>query len=202
MYNALFDVTFQNAQNFSHCVSLDEFRRKSTIFAWNTEDLPGSQVQINHNASISLSFKMSTPTTAVLGITSLRGIIKVPLDNVIRMWVDEGAQRCRACWKPLTLAGRNRNRKFNDHVLKHVSLTVCGICYLTGCTEHITRHCRNFHRQKTRCFPHAYLGRFVIHPNLLEPFIKFSRGRGMTDRRQTSERRLLTRNFQVHLSPR
>ena len=129
-------------------------------------------------------------------------IINVPLDNVIRMWVDEGAQRCRACWKPLTLAGRNRNRKFNDHVLKHVSLTVCGICYLTGCTEHITHHCRNFHRQKTRCFPHAYLGRFVIHPNLLEPFIKFSRGRGMTDRRQTSERRLLTRNFQVHLSPR
>ena len=46
-------------------VSLDEFWRKSTIFAWNREDLHGSQVQINHNVGISLSFKMSTATTAV-----------------------------------------------------------------------------------------------------------------------------------------
>ena len=64
-YNALFDVAFQNAQNASHSVSLDEFRTKSTIFVWNTEDLPGSQVQINHYVGIALSFKMSTPTTAV-----------------------------------------------------------------------------------------------------------------------------------------
>ena len=64
-YNALFDVAFQNAQNASHGVSLTEFREKSTIFAWNTEDLPGSQVQKNHNVGISLSFKMSTPTTDV-----------------------------------------------------------------------------------------------------------------------------------------
>ena len=64
-YKALFGVAFQNAQNASHGVSLDEFRPKSTIFAWNTEDLLGSQVQINHNVGISLSFKMSTSTTAV-----------------------------------------------------------------------------------------------------------------------------------------
>ena len=64
-YNALFGVAFQNAQNASHGVSLTEFREKSTISAWNTEDLTGSQVQINHNSGISLSFKMSTATTAV-----------------------------------------------------------------------------------------------------------------------------------------
>ena len=39
-YNALFDVAFQNAQNASHGVWLTEFRESSTIFAWNTEDLP------------------------------------------------------------------------------------------------------------------------------------------------------------------
>ena len=64
-YNALFDVAFQNAQNASNGVSLTEFRERSTIFAWNTEDLPGSQVQKNHNVGISLSVKMSTPTTDV-----------------------------------------------------------------------------------------------------------------------------------------
>ena len=64
-YNALFDVAFQNAQNASHGVTLEEFRAKSTIFARNTEDLPGSQVQKNYNVGISLSFKMSTPTTEV-----------------------------------------------------------------------------------------------------------------------------------------
>ena len=64
-FNALIAVAFQNAQNASHGVSLTEFREKSTIFAQNTEDLPGSQVQKNHNVGISLSFKMSTPTTDV-----------------------------------------------------------------------------------------------------------------------------------------
>ena len=44
---------------------LTEFREKSTIFAWNTEDLPGSQEQKNHNVRISLSFKMLTSTTDV-----------------------------------------------------------------------------------------------------------------------------------------
>ena len=39
--------------------------KMSTIFAWNTEDLPGSQVPINHNVGISLSFKMSSPTASV-----------------------------------------------------------------------------------------------------------------------------------------
>mgnify|MGYP001794781039 FL=1 len=120
--------------------------------------------------------------------TSVLGVIKVPLDNVIRMWVDGGTQRCRACCKPITLAGVNKNRNFMEHVLKHVSLTVCGICYLTGCSEHVIRHCRNFHRQKTTCVPHAYMGRFVIHPDLLEPFIKFSRGRGLTDQQEASVR--------------
>ena len=64
-YNALFDVAFQNTQNASHGVTLEEFRTKSTIFAWNTEDLPGSQGQKNQNVGISLSFKMSTATTEV-----------------------------------------------------------------------------------------------------------------------------------------
>ena len=53
-YNTLFDIAFQNAQNASHGVSLTDFRERSTIFAWNTEDLPGSQVQKNHNVGISL----------------------------------------------------------------------------------------------------------------------------------------------------
>ena len=43
-YNALFNVAFRNAQNASHGLSLTEFRERSTIIAWNTEDLPGSQV--------------------------------------------------------------------------------------------------------------------------------------------------------------
>ena len=51
-YNTLFDIAFQNAQNASQGVSLTEFREKSTIFAWNTEDLPGSQVEKNHNVGI------------------------------------------------------------------------------------------------------------------------------------------------------
>ena len=64
-YNALFDIAFQNAQNSSHGVSLTEFRESLTIFASNTEDLlPGSQVQKNHNVGISLSFKISSATTA------------------------------------------------------------------------------------------------------------------------------------------
>ena len=53
-YNALFDVAHQNAQNASYGVPLTEFRERSTIFAWNTEDLPGSQLQENHNVGISL----------------------------------------------------------------------------------------------------------------------------------------------------
>ena len=64
-YKAMFDVALQNAQNASHGVSLTEFRERSTSFAWNTEDLSGSQVQKIHNVGISLSFKMSTPTTDV-----------------------------------------------------------------------------------------------------------------------------------------
>ena len=61
-YTALFDVAFQNTQNASHGVSLTEFREKSTIFAWNSEDLPGSQAKIIQNVGISL---LSSATTTV-----------------------------------------------------------------------------------------------------------------------------------------
>ena len=73
-------------------------------------------------------------------------------------------------------------------VLRHVSITVCGLCYLTGCTE----HCMRLHEQKNLHVPNALLGRFVVHPDLLEPFIAFSRGRGMTDEQEVSVRKAFT----------
>ena len=81
-----------------------------------------------------------------------------------------------------------------DHVLRHVSLTVCGLCYLTGCTEHVTRHCMRLHGQKNLPVPNALLGRFVVHPDLLESFIAFSRGRRMTDEQEVSVRKAFTGN--------
>ena len=80
-------------------------------------------------------------------------------------------------------------RNFMDHVSKHVSLTVCGVCYLTGCTEYAIRHCRNLHSQKTLHVPATYLGRPVVHPDLLETFITFSRGQGMTDELEAAVRK-------------
>ena len=37
--------------------------------------------------------------------------------------------------------------------------------------------------------PNAYLGRFLIHPDLVEPFIAFSWGQGMTDEQEVSVRK-------------
>ena len=79
-----------------------------------------------------------------------------------------------------------------DRVLRHVSITVCGLCYLTGCTEHIVRHCMMLHGQKNLHVPNALLGRFVVHPDLLEPFIAFTRGRGTTDEQEVSVRKAFT----------
>ena len=39
---------------------------------------------------------------------------------------------------------------------------------------------------------HAYMGRFVVHPNLLEPFIAFSRGQRMTDEQKSAVRKAFT----------
>ena len=126
------------------------------------------------------------PSTPVLGIT------RVPLDCTMKMWVDETTDRCRACQKSIALSHRTKKRNFMDHVLRHVSITVCGLCYLTGCTEHVARHCIRFHGQKNLNVSNAMLGRFLVHPDLLEPFIAFSRGRGMTDEQEVSVRKAFT----------
>ena len=125
-----------------------------------------------------LSVISLSPRTPVLGIT------KIPIDCAIRMWADVVTGRCRACCKPIALSGKNKKRNFMDHVLKHVSLTVGGLCYLTGCAEHVIPHCRNFHGQKALHGPNTFLGRFEVHPDILEPFIAFSRDRGMTDEQE------------------
>ena len=65
------------------------------------------------------------PSTPVLNIT------RVPLDCIMKMWVDEATDRCRACQKSIALSGKTKKRNFMDHVLRHVSITVCGLCYLT-----------------------------------------------------------------------
>ena len=79
-----------------------------------------------------------------------------------------------------------------DHVLRHVSITVCGLCYLTGCTEHVVRLCIRFHGQKNLDVSNAMLERFAVHPDLLEPFISFSQGCGMTDEQEISVRKAFT----------
>ena len=71
------------------------------------------------------------PRTPVLGIT------KVSLECATKMWVDDTTDRCRACQKSIALSGKTKKRNFMDHVLRDVSITVCGLCYLTGCTEHV-----------------------------------------------------------------
>ena len=45
--------------------------------------------------------------------------------------------------------------------------------------------------EKLTC-PNALLGRFVVHPDLLEPFIVFSPGSGMTDEQEVSVRKAFT----------
>ena len=87
---------------------------------------------------------------------------------------------------------KDQKKDFMYYALRHVSITVCGLCYLTGCTEHIARHCIRFHGQKNLDVSNALLGRFVVHPDLLEPFIAFSRGRGMTDEQEVSVRKAFT----------
>ena len=111
--------------------------------------------------------------------------------------------RSRASCEPIPLTGDNKKRNFIDHVLKHVSPTVCGICYLMGCTEHVIRHCKNFHMQNTLHVPNVYPGEFVAHPDLLEPFIAFSRGRGMTDEQEVTVRKAFADNkFLLQPQPR
>ena len=110
----------------------------------------------------------------------------------MKMWVDDTTDRCRACQKSIALSERIKKRNFMDHVLRHVSITVCGLCYLTGCTEHVVRHCMRFHGQKNLDVSNAMLGRFLVHPDLLQPFIALSRGRGMTDEQEISVRKAFT----------
>ena len=136
------------------------------------------------------------PSTPVLGIT------KVPLDCIMKMWVEETTGTCRASRKSIALSGSTKKRNFMDHVLRHVSVTVCGLCYLAGCTEHIARHCMKFHGQKNLNVSSGMLGRFLVHPDLLESFIAFSRGRGMTDEQEVSVRKAFAeRKFSLPPEP-
>ena len=107
--------------------------------------------------------------SSVLSVISLNprkpvlGITKIPLDCAIQMSADVVTGRCRACWKPIAVSEEKQEREISlYHVLKHVSLIVCGLCYLTGCAEHDIRHCRNFHGQKTLYVPNAYMVRLSI----------------------------------------
>ena len=80
--------------------------------------------------------------------------------------------------------GEKQEEKFHGSCFEACCLTVCGLCYLTGCAEHVIPHCRNFHGQKALHGPNTFLGRFEVHPDILEPFIAFSRDRGMTDEQE------------------
>ena len=84
---------------------------------------------------------------------------------------------------------KDQKKDFMYYALRHVSITVSGLCYLTGCTEHIARHYIRFHGQKNLDVSNALLERFVVHPDMREPFIAFSRGRGMTDEQEVSMRK-------------
>ena len=126
------------------------------------------------------------PSTPVLGIT------KVSLECTMKMWVDDTTDRCRACQKPIALSEKTKTKDFMDYVLRHVSITVCGLCYLTGCTKHIARHYIRFHGQKNLDVSNALLGSFVVHPDMREPFIAFSQGCGMTDEQEVFMRKAFT----------
>ena len=41
---------------------------------------------------------------------SVLGVIKIPLDYVMQMWVEERTQRYRLCFKTITLAGDSRRK--------------------------------------------------------------------------------------------
>ena len=136
------------------------------------------------------------PSTPVLNIT------RVPLDCIMKMWVDEATDRCKACRKHIALSGDTKKRNFMDHVLRHVCVAVCGLCYKTGCTEHVARHCMRDHGQKDLDVSSGMLGRFLVHPDLLESFIAFSRGRGMTDGQEVSVKKAFAeRDFSLPPEP-
>ena len=123
------------------------------------------------------------PSTPVLNIT------RIPLDCIMKMWVDEATDRCRACRKYIALSGDTKRRNFMDHVLRHVSVAVCGLCYKTGCTKNLD-------------VSSGMLGRFLVHPDLLESFIAFSRGCGMTDEQEVSVRKAFAeRKFSLPPEP-
>ena len=105
--------------------------------------------------------------------TPVLWITKVTLECATKMWVDDTTDRCRACQKSIALSGKTKKRNFMDHVLRHVSLTVCGLWYLTGCTEHVARHCMRLHGQKNLPVPNALLGRLVVHPPSMSLSLRF-----------------------------
>ena len=136
------------------------------------------------------------PSTPVLNIT------KIPLDCIMKMWVDETTDRCRACRKSIALSGSTKRRNFMDHVLRHVFVAVCGRCYKTGCTEHVACHCMQVHGQKDLDVSSGMLGRFLVYPDLLESFVAFSRGRGMRDEQEVSVKKAFAeRKFSLPPEP-
>ena len=137
-----------------------------------------------------------------LRVLAVIGLYPSTLSCIMKMWVDETTDRCRACQKSIALSGSTKRRNFMDHVLRHVSITVSGLCYLTGCTEHVACHCIKFHGQKNLNVSSGMLGRFLVHPDLLEYFIAFSRGRGMTDEQEGSVRKAFAeRKFSLPPEP-
>ena len=64
-YANLFEVAFRVSKHDAHGVDATEFRDRSTIFAWNTQDLIGSGVDRHQTVGLSLTFKMRDPTANV-----------------------------------------------------------------------------------------------------------------------------------------
>ena len=99
--------------------------------------------------------------------TPVLGITRIPIDCVLQMWADV------VTGVGLVASPSHSRGK-------------------TGCAEHVIPHCRNFHGQKALHVPHTFLGRFEVHPDILEPFIAFTRDRGMTD-----EQEIFTTHFSL-----
>ena len=108
-------------------------------------------------------------------------ITKIPIACAIRMSDDVVTGRCRACWKPIAVSGEKQEREISlYHVLKHVSLIVCGLCCISD------RVCGTWHPSLQK-FPQTKdfvcsqrVPGEIVHIDLPESFIAFSRGCGMT----------------------
>ena len=64
-YANLFEVAFRRAKHDSNGITQAEFGTNTPIFAWNTQDLLGSNVNKHQTVGLSLSFKMRDATNDV-----------------------------------------------------------------------------------------------------------------------------------------